>query len=481
MTVQVKTVSPSIEGKFLFPCPTSLFAYAERTLDVVLLMAVDHSEQLVLWKYISRKLIHDNLQKQEQETITIHFNSEERLSVSNVKITINKWKTLFLLQRNIIECVDDIKAENEKLRQQLVHAEFSNFTIQKNNVIEIQKFSDTYNNLLDVELNYVKRICYPSVWKRGVALFTTPNNELRYALYSIKYGENSLLLKQLNRDDIKFTKFDTLFFLYNSNIYAIVKKIISTDIAQMFKNFRSIPQYDNYVIEYLQETIFYYSYVLELPMYILKDYNALKNVIAQRIAYKKGNRSNCKNVNLELLYECTEYLLNRGYDGYVELYPRQGDYGETGTCSDSFTPELAFQKTKIVFQYVYATYMDFIKNNFPLIMNELDMYFKADFVLVNLEYATEWPYISIYYFYCIDGTKGNNKTKVEFSLHKQHELFNRYPIFLVEKCISYNGHTYECTKSNGIDIHKVLFGKTCLIDTFYEIFKTRLEHYVNSM
>jgi hypothetical protein len=52
LTAQVKTVFPCDEGKYVYDCPTSLFAYAERTLDVVFLMAVDHSLGVVLWKYI---------------------------------------------------------------------------------------------------------------------------------------------------------------------------------------------------------------------------------------------------------------------------------------------------------------------------------------------------------------------------------------------------------------------------------------------
>ena len=48
VTVQVKTVPPSKEGMFEFSCPTTLFAYAERTTEVVLLLAVDHKNQVAL-------------------------------------------------------------------------------------------------------------------------------------------------------------------------------------------------------------------------------------------------------------------------------------------------------------------------------------------------------------------------------------------------------------------------------------------------
>ena len=53
ITVQVKTVPSKYEGKNSYPCPTSLFAYAESTTDVVYLLAVDHSQSKVLFKHIS--------------------------------------------------------------------------------------------------------------------------------------------------------------------------------------------------------------------------------------------------------------------------------------------------------------------------------------------------------------------------------------------------------------------------------------------
>lgn len=51
ITVQVKTISKKDEGHNRFPCPTSLFAYAETTTDNVFLLAVDHSLDKVLYKH----------------------------------------------------------------------------------------------------------------------------------------------------------------------------------------------------------------------------------------------------------------------------------------------------------------------------------------------------------------------------------------------------------------------------------------------
>lgn len=78
------------EGHNRFPCPTSLFAYAETTTDNVFLLAVDHSQDKVLYKHISPKLLDENRDKEQQETITLHFKPNEELRKDNIEVDIKK-------------------------------------------------------------------------------------------------------------------------------------------------------------------------------------------------------------------------------------------------------------------------------------------------------------------------------------------------------------------------------------------------------
>ena len=153
--------------------------------------------------------------------------------------------------------------------------------------------------------------------------------------------------------------------------------------------------------------------------------------------------------------------------------------------SDWFSPEKAFEKMKIVFRYVYATYTDFITKNFPDIKDKLDMYFNADYVLINLNY-NEWPRLTISNFYRTDTKDCKNETIVEFCLGQNHQLYkdhmplcSHYPF--LGKTIKYNGRTYECTRTSSFDSQKYLFNNTCFNETFYEVFKERLEEYVKDM
>ena len=488
LTVQVKTVSPCNEWKDEFPCPTSLFAYAERTLDVVFLMAVDHGQKVVLWKYISRSLINENRHKADQETITLHFDDTEKLNERNVTETIAKWKSLFLQQRNLIVEAEDLKGENENLRYQLVSAEAPTFTIPNTEVEKIQRFSDAYNRLLDRELCYIKKCCYPDSWKQGIAIFDYQDTILFYALYPIKYGENSLLLKQLPKDIIGNARYETLYLSYVDNkikdnkLQELVKERISDNIKKVLNKTRITPAYENYIIEYVRDFVYQNHYILNFSLEIVNDYNALKNKIEQCLDnIDHAHVIPFHGYYLRIVSDCINYLLNRGYKGDVELYPPQGKY----SVSDSFSAEIAAKKIEIIFSYVYATYTDFIEKNFPYIKDKLDMYDNADYVLINLNY-TGGQTLTIYNFYCIDKTNCNN-TKVEFSLEQQHKLYeyanhSAHSLFAFKgKTIQYNGQTYKYYSSRTFSAHKFLNRQTCFIDTFHEVFKAKLEQYVKDL
>lgn len=495
LTIQVKTVSPSNEGKNEFPCPTSLFAYAERTIDVVFLMAVDHSQQTVLWKYISRPLINENRNKENQLTITLHFDDTEKLTKDNITETITRWNLLFLQQRDLIVGAKEIQDENEKLRHQLVSVEAPKFTIPQSEVVKIQKFSDAYNDLLDREFKYIKTCCYPNSWKQGIAIFNYQDKELLYSLYSINYGENSLLIKQLPKGTIQTTKYNIACHCcienpIKDNTYALVKERITDDVKKLFSDTKIVPPYENYIIEYIREFVLQNYRALDVSTKIVNDYSALKAVIEQYFASIDRIPATvffgARRVHIRNIYDCINYLLNRGYKGDIELYPPKGKYGETGLVSDWFNPETAFEKMEIIFRYVHATYTDFIKKNFPYIYEELDMYYNADYVLVNLNYK-DLPTLTINHFYCTDNVDCKNDVKVEFCLGEKHELYKQKSCaddsycFFTGQTIQYNGKTYQCIRTSSIDANKYLFNHTCFIDTFYEVFKERLEQYVEDL
>ena len=178
VTVQVKTVSKNDENKNRYPCPTSLFAYAEVTTEIVLLIAVDHSQSIALWKYISRTLLEENRNKEEQETITLHFENEEKLSASTLSTTLRIWRTISQREVKMNQEVFSLNNENEKLRNQIFNSQNPDFSFTKEDVMKIQYFSDTYNSLLDSKFRYIKETLFPKCWKRGLAIYEFKDTQL---------------------------------------------------------------------------------------------------------------------------------------------------------------------------------------------------------------------------------------------------------------------------------------------------------------
>jgi len=116
----------------------------------------------------------------------------------------------------------------------------------------------------------------------------------------------------------------------------------------------------------------------------------------------------------------------------------------------------------------------------------MDMYYGADFVLVNFNYEGNWPHILINYFYNTNSDRRKGVTNVEFCFEQEHELYERYgykssKLPFVENVISYKGKEYECRMWDSADAHKYLFNRTCFLDVFYDVFKKRLEEYVEKM
>lgn len=501
LTVQVKTVSPSNEGKNSYPCPISLLGYAERTMDVVLLLAVDHSQNVVLWKYISRQLLSELKSKNKQQTITLHFKEEEKLSYSNIKETIATWNTLFIQEKKTYEKSQKNEDEINRLRKILVTAEVSKIDLPKSDIVKIQFFSDAYNSLLDNELLYVKQCRYPNSWKQGLAIFVYKENELLYSHYPINYGENSLLIKYLPQLSLEKIPFNYLshwtFNQIKIDYKVLVKDQIKNDVKRFFKHHNVPPLYDYYIMEYLRDFVSWSMMYLNVSKSILNDYNKFRLFLLNKFAPNDKFPSMAligdRTIQIELILDFVDFLLSRGYKGDSIPYPSMGRYGNSGFIYDSFNKETAFEKTKFVIDYVYNTYTDFISKHFFRIKKDLDMFYNADFILIDLSYDNSGisPSLCIHCFYYNDKSSSTSNAQIQYSLNRSNLLINNSNT--IKKANSrehYNcigseintdkGHM-TCTISFGLSLKDVLFSKTSLIDTFRNIFEDRLTKYADNI
>ena len=172
ITVQVKTVSQKDEGHNRFPCPTSLFAYAETTTDNVFLLAVDHSQDKVLYKHISQKLLDENRDKEQQETITLHCKPNEELRKDNIEAVLKDWLSICSSRVYCLTHGEAILEENSELKSYLLNMPKMATDLRPCDIQAIQNFIDSYNKLLESDFRYIKSILFPNVWKRGIAIYT---------------------------------------------------------------------------------------------------------------------------------------------------------------------------------------------------------------------------------------------------------------------------------------------------------------------
>ncbi|MDH6312663.1 hypothetical protein M2137_001438 [Parabacteroides sp. PFB2-10] len=489
VTIQVKTVNKVDENKNRFPCPTSLFAHAEVTTDIVLLIAVDHSQNVALWKYISRSLLEENRSKEEQETITLHFGNEEKLSSSTLSTTLQTWRSISQREVKINQDASYLSAENEKLRQLILQSQNSTFKIAKEDVIKIQQFSDAYNHLLDSEFRYIKETIFPKCWKRGIAIYTFGDTELCYSLFNIKYGENSLLMKQLPETVMRYDKGDYSSCQYQSNdikenhkLMAI--KLVKTHVEKFIKERRIIPAYDEFILEYVRDFCVYSNRELNIDDSKLSDIPKL----IEQIKHKYPRISSMphtvlrghKKIPINILYEGLLFLQNRGYTKIPSLYPNRGNYADSGLVSSWYTPELAFQKLQMVVTVAYSAYSDFINNNFPFLAKELDCYYGANIIVIDLEYTSDgWPCIYILFLknQMPDNTKKIIFTKKESSpLLKENEVEEYSKLFQLP-LVTYQGKQYVLFRGQGGDAHKYLFDRYNFLSVFYDVLEDRMQEY----
>lgn len=489
ITVQVKTIQPTDEGKWKYPCPTSLLGYAENTLEIVILLAVDHSTNTVLWKHISRSLIEQNIAKCAQESITLHFHGNEKLTKSNVNEVIGVWKTIAKKEIELYNTLPALTKSNEKLRDYIVKYD-SHVSIPPEHWELIQKCSDFYNNNLDTSFNYIKRLLYSDVWKRGIAIFEFSDTDLSYSLFSIKYGENSLLIKELpielignvNHDLISRCSVENL--LLKSPIELAIN-LLKRDVDYFLEKHKTLPLCVETAMEYI--TDFLCEYKSNLKLSENTDFNKLQSIldeIEKSYPYVKEDIpviiKSSREVHLNIFYKCLIYLIYNGEDKIRQVYP-QREFGHIvkGWVYETFSLHNAYQKIQKVLSMSFNLYLDFISSNFPLIYDELDLFYGCDLMCINISGADyQETYASIYYFK--SNSMRTNKD-VLYSLNMDSTLFVENNIResndLWKSSIKYGGREYNLYRSEGIDVHMLLYDKYNIINTFYNILTTRFKEY----
>lgn len=492
ITVQVKTVNKKDEGYNRYPCPTSLFAYAEATTDNVFLFAVDHSCNKVLWKHISHKLLAENRDKENQDTITLHFDSIEELRADNIDETLIAWQKICRSHIEFLCHKDDIIAENKNLKAKLLEMPENKTTLNNEDISEIQSFSDEYNRLLDNEFRYVKTILFPNVWKRGIAIYTYSNNQLEYSLFNIKRGELLSPIVQLSACSIFDIKNDHDYASFSCSENKIKESpqlctlsIVKKHIEDFIKKQRIIPFDENFLKEYIHDFIEANWRNLHLKKY--SELNVLSLIQHFQLKYPYINRmpvhtlSGGKSIYINTVYEAVKRLFEIGYTTISYPYPRKGSYGNTGMVYDSFSPSTALEKSRIVILNTIRAYQSFIQSEFPLLANELDAFYGGNLISVLVDYSDPGHKLIFHIDYFRSIVPSNEKiiTIEEISnsrIMQENNITSTSDLFM-KKSVMFHGKEFSAFRGGGLNDMTILFGKYNCLAYFYELLKNHFDDF----
>ena len=492
MTVQVKTVSKRDEGLNKYPCPTSLFAYAETTTDNVFLLAVDHSQDKVLYKHISPKLLKENRDKEQQETITLHFSQNEELRKDNIETVLKDWLSVCSSRVYCLTHGEAILEENCELKSYLLNMPKMATDLRPHDIQEIQNFIDTYNKSLESDFRYIKSILFPNVWKRGIAVYTYSDSSLEYSLYNVNVGELVAPIVQLPKCSIFEIKHDHDYASFsctenklkeNPNLYSI--SIIKRHVEDFIKKRKIIPLDESFLIEYIHEFIEANWRHLHLKKYSELNVCSLIQHFQSKYPYIDKMPvhivSGGKSLYVNTVYDATKFLFEMGYTTIPYPYPAKGSYGNTGMVYDFYSPTTALEKSRIVIINTIRAYQNFIQSEFPSLANDLDAFYGGNLISVLVDYSDPGHkfIFHIHYFRSIIPSNekvviiediSDSKMLKENNLSSVRDLFRKEPII-------FNGQKFSCFRGGGLNDTTILFGKYNCLTYFYELLETHFNDY----
>ena len=496
ITVQVKTVSQKDEGYNRFPCPTSLFAYAEATTDNVFLLAVDHSQDKVLYKHISPKLLDENRDKEQQETITLHFKPNEELRKDNIEVVLKDWLSICSSRVYCLTHGEAILEENSELKSYLLNMPKMITDLRPCDIQAIQNFIDSYNKLLESDFRYIKSILFPNVWKRGIAIYTYSDSSLEYSLYNVNIGELVAPIVQMPKCSIFEVKHEHDYASFsctenklkeNPNLYSI--SIIKKHVEDFIKKQRIIPSDEIFLVEYIHEFIETNWRHLHLEKYselnvcsLIQHFQSKYPYIDKMPVHIVSGR---KSLYVNTVYDAIKFLSEIGYTTIPYPYPAKGSYGNTGMVYDFYSPTTALDKSRIVIINTIRAYQNFIQSKFPLLANNLDAFYGGNLISVLVDYSNPGHKFMFYIHYFRSIIPSNEKIVIiedisDSRIMKENSLSSVSDLFRKES-VMFNGREFSCFRGGGLNDMTILFGRYNCLTYFYELLRAHFDDYFKNV
>jgi len=198
--IQIKTLPDSDLATPKFQCELPFLSFCENSLLPVILIVVNAKSEKAFWKHLDRDTLTDLGKKIKGESIVLHFPVTNLISrVDNSYI--EEWTKIintYILKKIASEAQEDYEKKYNELREILANYPKPVHTVGKDNLKSLNIFIDTLNNALDGDFKSIKEVVFHNYWEISITYTDFTDNTLSFAIIPIKYGDNDLLLREMN-------------------------------------------------------------------------------------------------------------------------------------------------------------------------------------------------------------------------------------------------------------------------------------------
>ena len=473
-----------------FNLSTDFINYANDTANSpVLLLCVDTEKEAVYWIYCDRQFCNLDKDKLKQKTITINLKPTDVITKNN-KSYIEQWEKIIVrhketnqtakLNKDYLESLLFIKENTSNISQ-----------TQDEKYKEIHAYLDGVNYFLDFDFKIIKtKLLFSRVWKLGFAYKVYENNKLSYSLFPILEDTNDLMIKKIDgniRNLLSKQKIPSYISHYrdnpikeNSKLCAI--EFIEKHIETILKNRNLLEKTKNKEIinEFLYEfaDYFYEQLNLEksgeysvldidnnlkfyLPIWIeellklkkiplipkmvvapissfIQETDEEKSILADLVQKRLDNKDYAKctfklensRYSFSMAIELIEAAKNIGLDKVLNNIAK-GEKNLSSRTSywlwEIFSLDELDRNLKSFFEKLPEVYDQLIKDNFPLIYDNLNFFSEFNHLVITYDakevYGNEFsdgP--SIHYYGFQNDSIEKPKIEIYFERDCPHEL-----------------------------------------------------------
>ena len=542
--IQIKTLPDVNLEKPKYQCTLPFLAHCEVSLLPVILIVVNTNSEVAYWMHFFRTDLRKISDKIKGKSIVVPFPKSNLISRTN-KEYVDEWTNIlntYIQKKFEYEKLSEHQEEIEKLTSAVSNFPKPLHSISKEDLKSVSIFIDTINNALDNEFQSIKEILYHDYWKMSIVYSQFREKSVSYALVPIKYGENDLIIREIESMKLLYKKKSPKLISshHASNPISSIPfehayNIIKSDTLDVIKNkyiaLVNIPLCKEYIIDSLDRLEEF------LPMLNFKDYNLLQikdllhnyiPLLAEEHAklntisiddgilyfnisdllwhtmaeesqvistqaihrYTSGDFTSLKvvynssNIDVDIFLEYVDFLCNQGIEDFVRPYPAK-DYTNPGKFVWSWYNEnTAFEKIKFLYTELTITYNQFIEAFFPKLYDGLNYNSKFDLQIIDLQYGSDFddhtdsPGVTLYNLKCIDAAV---TPSMQFFLNSQ-DCPLEFKIFRndYKNGVEIGGLKYKLISSSSGHLNS-FFEDYTLKNTLYKLLEDRFKDYFSSL